>query len=139
MQYYAVIDTNVLVSAMLKFSSIPGQIIKKALIGEIVPILCEEILNEYRQVLERPKFKFDKNNVNIVIDGIIDKSIFVDAATLKVNIPDPKDIVFYETVIEGNNKFGTVYLVTGNIKHFPKKSFIVTPKEMLDIVLSSDY
>ena len=75
MQYYAVIDTNVLVSAMLKFSSIPGQIIQKVLIGEIVPILCEEILNEYRQVLERPKFKFDKNNVNDFLDIIFFKKI----------------------------------------------------------------
>jgi len=27
------------------------------------------------------------------------------------------------------------YLVTGNIKHFPDKPFIVTPRQMLDIFL----
>lgn len=31
MHYYAVIDTNVLVSAMLKFQSVPGKIVNEAL------------------------------------------------------------------------------------------------------------
>lgn len=44
MQYYAVIDTNVLVSAMLKFQSIPGQIVKEALLGTVIPLLCDEIV-----------------------------------------------------------------------------------------------
>lgn len=56
MQYYAVIDTNVIVSAMLKWDSIPGSILELALDGPITPVLNHEILEEYRQVLLRPKF-----------------------------------------------------------------------------------
>ena len=44
------------------------------------------------------------------------------------------DIVFYEVVMEGRKEHNGAYLVTGNIKHFPVKPFIVTPKEMLDIM-----
>ena len=55
MQYYAVIDTNVIVSAMLKWDSIPGSILELALDGPITPVLNHEILDEYRQVLLRPK------------------------------------------------------------------------------------
>lgn len=55
MKYFAVIDTNVLVSAMLKQSTPPDRIIKQALEGEIIPLLNKEILDEYWEVLERPK------------------------------------------------------------------------------------
>ncbi len=134
MQYYAVIDTNVLVSAMLKFQSVPGQIANEALLGNLIPLLCDEIIAEYREVLSRPKFKFDQNVVNVLIDGIIDRGIFVDAVPVEEIIPDPKDIVFYEVVMEGRKEHDDAYLITGNIKHFPVKPFVLTPKEMLDIL-----
>ena len=50
MQYYAVIDTNVIVSAMLKWNSIPGSILELTLDGPITPVLNREILDEYRSV-----------------------------------------------------------------------------------------
>ena len=76
MRYYAVLDTNVLVSAMLKHNSIPAEVLAEALNGDIIPVLNEDILAEYEDA----------------------------------------------------------YLVTGNIKHFPIKTYVVTPREMLDIV-----
>lgn len=133
MHYYAVIDTNVLVSAMLKFQSVPGQVANEALLGNLIPLLCDEIVAEYREVLGRPKFKFDSKAVNVFLDGIIDRGIFIDAVSVEEIIPDPKDIVFYEVVIEGRKEHET-YLVTGNIRHFPVKPFVVTPREMLDIM-----
>ena len=134
MHYYAVIDTNVLVSAMLKFQSVPGQVANEALLGKIIPLLCDEIVAEYREVLARPKFKFDQKVVDVFIDGIIERGIFVDAVPVEEIIPDPKDIVFYEVAMEGRKEYDDAYLVTGNLKHFPVKSFVVTPKEMLDIM-----
>lgn len=134
MQYYAVIDTNVLVSAMLKFSSVPGRIVNEALGGDIVPLLCDEIIEEYREVLTRTKFKFDLSKVEILISGIIDRGIFIVAKPINETIQDPEDIVFYEVVMESKKDYEKSYLVTGNIKHFPVKPYIVTPREMLDIV-----
>lgn len=134
MRYYAVIDTNVLVSAMLKFQSVPGRIANEALLGDLIPLLSDEIIAEYRDVLARPKFKFDQNIVEILLDGIVDRGIYVDAVSVEEIISDPKDIVFYQVVMEGRKEYDDAYLVTGNIKHFPAKSFIVTPKEMLEIM-----
>ncbi len=57
-KYYAVIDTNVLVSVMLKWNSVPGSIMELAFDGPIVPVLNADILAEYREVLMRPKFRF---------------------------------------------------------------------------------
>lgn len=134
MQYYAVLDTNVLVSAMLRFSSVPGQIAYEALGGNIIPMLCDEIVAEYKEVLTRPKFKFDPKKVQFFIEGIVERGIFIDASPIDEFVPDPKDIIFYEVVMEGKKEHQDSYLVTGNIKHFPVKPYVVTPKEMLDII-----
>ena len=134
MKYYAVIDTNVLVSAMLKWQSVPGSILEFALEGIIVPVLSEEIVEEYRAVLARPKFGLDDDIVSDIISSIERVALFIDAEEIDIDLPDPKDRVFYEVVME-QRKEDDAYLVTGNIKHFPKKSFIVTPREMLNIIL----
>lgn len=134
MHYYAVIDTNVLVSAMLKSQSVPWEIMKEALLGDLMPLLCNEIVSEYREVLARPKFKFDQTAANAFVDGLIERGIFVDAVPVEEIMPDPKDIVFYEVVMEGRREYDDAYLITGNIKHFPTSSFVVTPAEMLHII-----
>lgn len=136
MKYYAVIDTNVLVSAMLKWDSVPGSVVELIFCGLIVPMLNAEIMKEYREVLSRPKFHFTEDIINSVLSGITDKGIFVDAEALDIELPDPKDRVFYEVVMEERNEEDT-YLVTGNIKHFPTRPYIVTPRKMLDIILAS--
>ncbi len=134
MKYYAVIDTNVLVSAMLKWESVPGSIMELALEGPIVPVLNEAILSEYREVLMRPKFRLTEDIVSDIISSIRKVAIYVDEEHIDIDLPDPKDRVFYEVVME-ERKDADAYLVTGNIKHFPDKPYIVTPREMLDIIL----
>lgn len=135
MKYYAVIDTNVLVSAMLKWNSIPGSVMDLVFVGPIVPILNEQIVKEYREVLARPKFHFTEEIIRDVLDNIQSRGIYVDAEYLDIELPDPKDRVFYEIVME-ERKTEDAYLVTGNIRHFPAKPFVVTPREMIDIILS---
>lgn len=76
MKYYAVIDTNVLVSAMLKWDSVPGCVLEHAFVGDIIPLLNEQVLAEYLEVLSRPKFNFNMEKVKIVIDGLI-KRVFL--------------------------------------------------------------
>lgn len=134
MRYLAVIDTNVLVSALLRGTSVPGIIAQESLDGQIIPLLNDEIISEYRDVLLRPKFHFDRSAVDALINGIIKRGIFIDTlTTIEDLLPDPKDIVFYRVVMEAR-KDDDAYLVTGNLKHFPAKHFIVTPREMLEII-----
>ena len=130
MKYYAVIDTNVLVSAMLKWNSVPGNIMELVFSGTIVPLLNEQIVKEYRDVLSRPKFHFTEKIIGNVINEIDRLGLYLDAETTNVIFPDPKDTVFYEIVME-KRKTEDAYLVTGNIKHFPSEPFIVTPREMM--------
>lgn len=133
-KYYAVIDTNVIVSAALRWKSVPGSIVEMALSQIIVPVLNDEIVSEYREVLSRPKFKLTKDIVDDIISGISKNAIYVDESTLEIELPDPKDRVFFEVTME-ERKSEDAYLVTGNLKHFPEEPFIVTPREMLDIIL----
>jgi putative PIN family toxin of toxin-antitoxin system len=134
MKYYVVIDTNVLVSAVLKSHSVPGSIVELAFDGPIIPILNEAIEKEYREVLSRPKFHLPEDLIEGIMSTFQKRAIYVDAEHLDVELPDPKDLVFYEVVME-ERKEEEAYLVTGNIRHFPNRPFIVTPREMLDIIL----
>lgn len=79
MRYYAVIDTNVIVSAMLKKSSLPDRVIQEIFRGTITPLLNREILDEYWNVLQRPKFRFPEKAVNTLVTGLIKRAVFVAA------------------------------------------------------------
>lgn len=134
-KYFAVIDTNVLVSAMLRWDSVPGCVLEQAFVGDIIPLLNEQVLKEYMEVLKRPKFHFEEEKINIIIDGMVKRGVFVDAEHTGQVLPDPKDIVFYEIVME-KRKYNEAFLITGNMKHFPSEPYIVTPREMLTILES---
>ena len=134
MKYYAVIDTNVLVSAMLKWDSVPGNVLELVYSGTIIPLLNQHIVKEYREVLARPKFRLTQAIIEDAVGEIERLGFYVDARGLDIPFPDPKDRVFYEVVMEERNE-EDAYLVTGNIKHFPEKPYIVTPRQMLDIIL----
>ncbi len=135
MRYYAVLDTNVLVSAMLKWDSVPGTVLELTYGGTIIPLLNARIVEEYRAVLARPKFHLTREIIGGAVGELERLGLYVDADSLDVELPDPKDRVFYEVVME-ERKSEDAYLVTGNIKHFPQKPFVVTPRQMLDIILS---
>lgn len=134
MKYFAVIDTNVLVSAMLKWQSVPGNVMEFVLDGFIIPVLNKEIVAEYRTVLARSKFRLDEEIITDIIDSLENVGFYVDAETIDIELPDSKDRVFYEVAMEKRKEEET-YLVTGNIKHFPDEPFIVTPRQMLDVLL----
>lgn len=136
MVYYAVIDTNVLISAMLKWNSVPGNVLEFTFSGTIVPVLNEHIVREYREVLSRPKFKFPKDIIDTIVSEIERLGIYIDAPELEVELPDPKDRVFYEVVMEERST-EDAYLVTGNLKHFPEEPFVVTPRQMIDIIVGN--
>lgn len=133
MKYFAVIDTNVMVSAMLKNNSMPAQVLKEVLVGNINLLVNDDILSEYLEVLSRKKFHFPIDAVINLIDEIKKRAIYVDAMPIEEYMPDPDDAVFYEVVMEARKEVDA-YLVTGNLKHFPEKVFVVTPKEMIDII-----
>lgn len=132
MKIFAVIDTNVIVSALIsKHADSATVVVLSSVFSEdITPIYNEDILNEYATVLRRKKFNFSEEFINETISSIKDKGIHSDRINSGDILPDPKDLVFYEVALSVEESF----LVTGNLKHFPKKPFIVSPAEMVEII-----
>ena len=83
MKYYAVIDTNVLVSAALKWKSVPGSIVDLAFNEVIVPLVNKEILEEYRSVLLRPKFHLTEEIVQDIIDEFVSHALDISEEHLE--------------------------------------------------------
>ena len=131
---YAVIDTNVLVSALLSRNSDTAtvQILAKLIEGELIPVYSSEIMQEYSEVLRRKKFKFDSGLIDMLLTSIEKYGEHVVPSSTGEVLPDMKDLPFYEVVMEKRDD--DAYLVTGNLKHFPVKPFIVTARQMLDIL-----
>lgn len=135
---YAVIDTNVLVSALLssKDNTATVQVLTKVIKGEIIPVYSNVITKEYREVLSRKKFGFSGEMIEYLLSAVEKYGILVDPSPSGIILPDMKDVPFYEVVLEKRDD--DAYLVTGNIKHFPKEPYIVTPRELLDILNNSN-
>lgn len=134
MKFYAVIDTNVIVSALLKWNSVPGVVLQAVFNGFVVPVYNDEILNEYRNVLNRPKFGFSSELISETISQIESLGVMENALeTVAEAMPDPKDVVFYSIALS-HGKTAETHLVTGNVKHFPANPIVVTPRQMLDIL-----
>ena len=130
---YAVIDTNVIVSALIsqKPQSYPLAVLSYVYSGKIVPVLNDEILAEYRNVLSRPKFKLDPVDIDTALHVITQYGLHLARTPICDEIfPDPQDIVFYEVKMSKED----TYLVTGNIKHFPRGPYVVTPREMVELI-----
>ena len=134
MTYLVVIDTNVLVSSLLSKHKDAStvQVINAVFSGTIIPVYNNEILIEYYNVLHRPKFKFPEADIQNLLNVIREHGVFTEQISTGVDLPDPKDVVFYEVVMAKQDE--NAHLVTGNIKHFPKEPFIVTPNELLEII-----
>lgn len=135
MTCYAVIDTNVLVSALLSSydDAATVLVVGKLFSGEVIPLFSDEILEEYNEVLRRPKFHFSERTVSMLLQTIEKYGERIVPETTGELLPDMKDLPFYEVVVEKRDD-DDAYLVTGNKKHFPIKPFIVTAKEFLDIL-----
>ena len=136
MKYYAVIDTNVIVSALLthNIESATVKVVEAFLMDKIIPLYNADIINEYRDVLGRAKFRFTPRIIDYYINAIHEKGISAERISSGEFFPDPDDAVFYEVALSKED----AYLVTGNTKHFPKKPIVVTPAEMLEILESQE-
>ena len=132
---YVVIDTNVLVSALItrNENSPTVQILRFLANGNIVPVYSEDIVKEYNEVLRRAKFKLSESLIINLLKDIMDNGLKItELAKVTETMPDPKDIVFYAVTLSAQDK--DAFLVTGNGKHFPEKPFVVTPSELVEIL-----
>jgi putative PIN family toxin of toxin-antitoxin system len=132
---YAVIDTNVLVSSLLtnNLHSSTILVIEALLSRKIKPLYNSEVLAEYEDVLRRKKFNFADEDIKFLLDLFKKEGIDSNRVNSNELFPDPDDAVFYEVALSKEDAF----VVTGNLKHFPKSPIVVTPAEILKILESS--
>ena len=128
----AVIDTNVIVSALITRNeqSPTIQVLHCIFSGEIVPLYEDAILKEYREVLSRPKFKLTSSQIDRTVNFIKEHGMHCDRVAYLSDMPDEKDRVFYEVSLSIDES----YLVTGNLKHFPQTPKVVTPSQMMELI-----
>jgi len=128
-----VIDTNIIVSGLLKPFSDTARILALILSGKITLAYDSRIINEYEEVLKRKKFNFSNHNIEAIIAEIKEEGVYVSAVPLKGSLPDRDDEPFLEVALSGKINV----LVTGNKKHFPeeftKNVKILSPSEFLNV------
>jgi len=128
-----VLDTIVLVSALIKPANSPGRILDLILIGELIPIFDDRIFAEYKQVLNRPRFDFRSDDIAIVLDYFRSSGLHLSVAPLEITLPDPDDLPFLEVAHTAQAP-----LISGNRRHFPPellkslKIVFFSPTEFLE-------
>ncbi len=132
---YAVIDTNVLVAAVktTKPDSATSQILSLVFTGVIRPLVSEEILTEYHDILNLPVLELDAEKVPDVLEKFSEDGLYPGRTPSNEIFPDETDRVFYEISLSVED----AYVVTNNVKHFPKVTRVVTPSEMLMLLHES--
>ncbi len=127
-----VIDTNVLVSAVIKPAGLQRTVLLLAVTKPARLYVSRAILEEYREVLGRPELQIRKGLRQQLLQLIKNRSYTVVPAKRVEVASDPDDNIFLECA----DAAGADYLVTGNLKHFPrfwKKTKIVTPREFVSL------
>ena len=122
-----VLDTNILVSALLTPAGIPARIFEIYKTGQIDIYYNKEIMEEYEDVLFRQKFNFDIQKIYQMLEKIKKTGILSVSQTSTIPLLDETDRRFYDTA-----KTCVAFLVTGNIRHYPDEEFVVTPKQFLE-------
>jgi putative PIN family toxin of toxin-antitoxin system len=124
----AVLDTNILISAVWSPQGAPAQITKKALDKDFEFFYCKEIFAEYDSVLHRAKFNFLPQVIDRLLKGVRDEGTLVTwIPSTEPPFIDESDRRFYDIA-----KANGCSLVTGNAKHYPKEPMIVSAGVFLE-------
>jgi putative PIN family toxin of toxin-antitoxin system len=126
-----VLDTNVIVSAMLRSGGLPEAVFNLAMGGEVQCYISEPIVAEYEDVLRRPRLAINPGKVTVALARIRAAASLIQPVTRVTVALDPDDNIFLECAEVAQAH----YLVTGNARHFPErwgKTQIVTPRQFMD-------
>ena len=131
---FAVLDTNVLISAALAHNkySIPYSVFRGVVERRFVPLVDDNIVREYWEVFSRPKFSFMQETINDIVGNTIKFAINQPVPPSGIELPDCDDVIFYDVARAHQDK--GAYLVTGNLKHFPNCGFAVSPRDFMNII-----
>jgi len=122
-----VVDTNVIVSSLINAYGNPAKVMSLILNGKAEIVYDNRILEEYFMVLNRKHFSFLKKDINHLINFFKDNGDYVLAEPIKRKFIDEDDKKFYEVLETARAN----YLITGNLKHYPKEKRIITPQKLI--------
>lgn len=127
---YAVIDTNVLVSALITHNpeAATAKVVRHLLERDFIPMYDEDIIAEYADVLHRAKFPILPETADALISYVIENGVEASRINFEEPMPDEDDRVFLEVALSKEDSF----LVTGNQKHYPASACIITPAQFLE-------
>ena len=127
-----VVDTNIIISALVKPFSDSSKILNMILSGKLKIAYDFRVLIEYEEVLKREKFNFEPKHIESIITQIKEEGITVDPSPLNEVLLDKDDLPFLEIAVSVSADF----IITGNNKHFPKNFYknieILSPSEFLE-------
>jgi putative PIN family toxin of toxin-antitoxin system len=127
-----VLDTNILVSALLQPESLPARVFLTALAaGKARLCVSGDVYAEYEEVIRRPKFNRSEGVIEMALRAIRQNGFWVKPSEKVRTCFDPDDDIF----LECSQAARAHYLVTGNLKDFPTKwagTEVVTARQFLD-------
>ncbi len=133
-----VLDTNVVVSAAIGLAGPPAQLIRDWVLRGLVQVVtCPTVTREYRAVVRREKFR-PHGFPPPWLEYMIHESLQLpEPSGWPHPVPDPKDAPFLALA-----KIAGAWLVTGNLKHFPKPArsgvTVLSPADYLSHVAQSE-
>jgi putative PIN family toxin of toxin-antitoxin system len=128
-----VVDTNIVVSAALQPEGLQRTVILLAFTRPARLYVSKPILAEYRDVLSRQELQIRKGLQQQLLDLIKKRSRSVTPARILRVASDRADSIFLECADAARAD----YLVTGNLRHFPRfwrKTKIITSREFVGLV-----
>lgn len=127
----AVVDTNILVSALLSPAGPPGAVAQAIRHGALQPVVCAGIIKEYVDVLHRSRLNLEPHKVEELVALIEAQAQWVRVPQYQSakNLPDPDDWPFIAAAIAADCP-----VITGNMRHFPKALGVksVTAREWVE-------
>lgn len=130
-----VLDTNIVVSALLQPLGPSARILVLALSDALQFFVSGAIYDEYEDVLRRPRLKLSESTILETLAAIRRQGHWMKSPTSVKVCPDPDDDIFVACAAAAKAD----YIVTGNIKDFPARwqtTVIVTPRQFLDAEFS---
>jgi putative PIN family toxin of toxin-antitoxin system len=127
-----VIDTNILVSALLQPEGLPAAVWMLALSGNVQLCVSDAIFAEYDEVIRRPRFKRPADVIEGALAEIRKLGHWVTPSVRVEECADPDDNMFLECAQTAEAD----YLVTGNVRHFPerwKMTRVVSARELIEL------
>jgi putative PIN family toxin of toxin-antitoxin system len=127
-----VLDTNVIVSALLQPLGPPAAVFLLVAGGAVQLCISGDVYAEYEEVIRRPRLARDEEVIAATLQTVREKSLWVRPTETIKACSDSDDDIFLECA----HAACAEYVVTGNLKHFPSSwgsILVVTPRRFLDL------